>query len=81
MSVSVRGHVIDERFLSHRLGSTSLAGIIGGLLSIFLFSLVFGAMVYLLIKSKNLESLDRLWEILPAFLLLSIFFWGYALYK
>jgi hypothetical protein len=38
MSVSVRGHVIDERFLSHRLGSTSLAGIIGGLLSIFLFS-------------------------------------------
>ena len=38
MSVSVRSHVIDERFLSHRLGSTSLAGIIGGLLSIFLFS-------------------------------------------
>jgi hypothetical protein len=38
MSVSVLGHVIDERFLNHRLRSTSLAGIIGGLLSIFLFS-------------------------------------------
>ena len=38
MSISVLGHVIDERFLNHRLRSTSLAGIIGGLLSIFLFS-------------------------------------------
>jgi hypothetical protein len=38
MSISVLGRVIDERFLNHRLRSTSLAGIIGGLLSIFLFS-------------------------------------------
>jgi hypothetical protein len=41
MSISVLGHVIDERFLNHRLRSTSLAGIIGGLLSIFLFTYSF----------------------------------------
>ena len=38
MSISVLGHVVDERFLNHRLRFTSLAGVIGGLLSIFLFS-------------------------------------------
>jgi len=43
MSISVLGHVVDERFLNHRLRSTSLAGVIGGLLSIFLFSYRFYA--------------------------------------
>lgn len=43
MSISVLGHVVDERFLNHRLRSTSLAGIIGGLLSIFPFSYRFYA--------------------------------------
>ena len=32
------GRVVDERFLDHRLRSTSLAGIIGGLVAIFLFA-------------------------------------------
>lgn len=37
MKVPVLGSVIDERFLTHRLRSTSLAGIIGGLVAIALF--------------------------------------------
>jgi hypothetical protein len=37
MSIAVLGRVIDERFLQHRLRSTSLAGIIGGVLAILLF--------------------------------------------
>jgi hypothetical protein len=37
MRISVPSTVIDERFLNHRLRSTSLAGIIGGLLAIGLF--------------------------------------------
>jgi Kef-type K+ transport system membrane component KefB len=38
MRIPVIGTEIDERFLNHRLRSTSLAGIIGGLVAIFLFS-------------------------------------------
>ena len=38
MSVSVLGSVVDERFLQHRLRSTSLAGIIGGVLAISMFA-------------------------------------------
>jgi hypothetical protein len=38
MSFFIFGKVIDERFLNHRLRSTSLAGIIGGVLSILLFA-------------------------------------------
>ncbi len=37
MSIAILGHVIDERFLRHRLQSTSLAGVIGGVLTICLF--------------------------------------------
>jgi len=37
MSLTVFGRVVDERFLNHRLRSTSLAGIIGGLVAILLF--------------------------------------------
>ena len=38
MSIAILGKVIDERFLQHRLKSTSLAGIVGGVLSILLFA-------------------------------------------
>ncbi|HMH16328.1 MAG TPA: hypothetical protein VK578_24735 [Edaphobacter sp.] len=38
MNIAVLGKVIDERFLNHRLKSTSYAGIIGGLLAISLFA-------------------------------------------
>ena len=38
MRVPLLGAVVDERFLQHRLRSTSLAGIVGGLLAIGLFA-------------------------------------------
>jgi hypothetical protein len=38
MNIPILGRVIDERFLNHRLHSTSLAGIIGGILAILLFA-------------------------------------------
>ncbi len=38
MNIPILGKVIDERFLNHRLRSTSLAGIIGGILAILLFA-------------------------------------------
>jgi len=37
MKLPILGSVVDERFLNHRLRSTSLAGIIGGVLAILLF--------------------------------------------
>jgi hypothetical protein len=37
MNIPILGRRIDERFLTHRLRSTSLAGIIGGLTAIGLF--------------------------------------------
>jgi hypothetical protein len=38
MSIAILGKVIDERFLQHRLKSTSLGGIVGGILAICLFA-------------------------------------------
>ncbi|MGA2374730.1 MAG: hypothetical protein ABSF72_04375 [Candidatus Sulfotelmatobacter sp.] len=38
MKIPIVGSLVDERFLNHRLKSTSLAGIIGGLTAIGLFS-------------------------------------------
>jgi hypothetical protein len=38
MNLPILGRRVDERFLNHRLRSTSLAGIIGGLVAIFLFA-------------------------------------------
>ncbi|HTC56485.1 MAG TPA: hypothetical protein VK706_08760 [Candidatus Sulfotelmatobacter sp.] len=38
MKIPIVGTVIDERFLNHRLKSTSLAGIIGGITAICLFA-------------------------------------------
>lgn len=38
MTLTVFGKTIDERFLQHRLKSTSLAGIVSALLAIGLFS-------------------------------------------
>ena len=38
MKIPILGTVIDERFLNHRLRSTSLAGIIGGVLASGLFA-------------------------------------------
>ena len=38
MNIPVVGKVIDERFLNHRLRSTSMAGIIGGVVAILLFA-------------------------------------------
>jgi len=38
MSLPSLGSLIDERFLMHRLRSSSLAGVIGGSLSILLFA-------------------------------------------
>ena len=37
MTIRLLGKVIDERFLNHRLRSTSYAGMVGGLLAISLF--------------------------------------------
>ncbi|MGC2745641.1 MAG: hypothetical protein WA672_20920 [Candidatus Angelobacter sp.] len=36
--MKVLGRVIDERFLAHRRQSTSIAGIVGGVLAILLFA-------------------------------------------
>jgi hypothetical protein len=38
MNVPIAGRTIDERFLNHRLRSTSLAGVIGGVAAIGLFA-------------------------------------------
>ena len=38
MTIPILGKNIDERFLMHRLKSSSLAGIIGGLVAIALWS-------------------------------------------
>ena len=37
MNIPILGRAINERFLNHRLKSTSLAGIIGGVFAICLF--------------------------------------------
>jgi hypothetical protein len=37
MNVRILGRLVDERFLTHRLKSTSLAGIAGGISAIVLF--------------------------------------------
>jgi hypothetical protein len=39
MNVPLLGRSIDERFLTHRLRSTSLAGVIGGVTTILLFAI------------------------------------------
>ena len=36
--MEILGKVVDERFLTHRLRSTSLAGILGGVLAVVLFA-------------------------------------------
>ena len=38
MKIPILGRVFDERFLNHRLRSTSLGGIIGGALALGLFA-------------------------------------------
>jgi len=38
MSIPIVGRLVDERFLSHRLKSTSWAGVIGGTVAICLFA-------------------------------------------
>ena len=38
MNIPIIGKLVDVRFLTHRLKSTSLAGIIGGLTAIGLFT-------------------------------------------
>ncbi|MEA2569365.1 MAG: hypothetical protein QOI24_1366 [Acidobacteriota bacterium] len=38
MNIPFLGRAIDERFLNHRLRSTSLGGIIGGVTAILLFA-------------------------------------------
>lgn len=38
MSIPILGRVVDERFLNHRLRSTSLAGIVGGVTASLLFA-------------------------------------------
>lgn len=38
MNIPIVGKAIDERFLNHRLRSTSLAGIVGGVLAMLLFA-------------------------------------------
>ncbi len=38
MNIPILGRAIDERFLNHRLKSTSLAGIIGGVFASLLFA-------------------------------------------
>jgi hypothetical protein len=43
MTIPIIDSLIDERFLTHRLRSTSLAGIIGGLVAIALFTYRFYA--------------------------------------
>ena len=43
MNIPFIGKAVDERFLNHRLRSTSLAGVIGGLVAIGLFAYRFYA--------------------------------------
>ncbi len=38
MNLPILGSMIDERFLMHRLRSTSLAGVVGGAAAILLFA-------------------------------------------
>ena len=38
MNIPILGRTVDERFLDHRLRSTSLAGIVGGVLASLMFS-------------------------------------------
>jgi hypothetical protein len=38
MSIPILGRLIDERFLNHRLRSTSLAGVFGGVVAMGLFA-------------------------------------------
>jgi hypothetical protein len=38
MNIPMLGKMVDERFLTQRLGSTSLAGIVGGVFASLLFS-------------------------------------------
>lgn len=38
MRIPILGKVMDERFLNHRLRSTSLGGIVGGTLALLLFA-------------------------------------------
>jgi hypothetical protein len=38
MKIPIIGTAIDERFLNHRLRSTSIAGVIGGVLAMCLFA-------------------------------------------
>ena len=38
MNIPIVGKAIDERFLNHRLRSTSLAGVIGGVVATLLFA-------------------------------------------
>jgi hypothetical protein len=38
MNIPIIGKLVDERFLNHRLRSTSLAGMIGGAVAVCLFA-------------------------------------------
>lgn len=38
MTIPIIGTIIDERFLNHRLRSSSLGGIVGGVVAICLFA-------------------------------------------
>ncbi len=38
MNIPVLGRLIDERFLNHRLRSTSLAGVVGSVFAVCLFA-------------------------------------------
>lgn len=38
MNIPFFGRAIDERFLTHRLRSTSIAGVVGGMVAIGLFA-------------------------------------------
>jgi hypothetical protein len=38
MNLSIFGRLVDERFLNHRLRSSSLGGVIGGIVAIILFA-------------------------------------------
>jgi hypothetical protein len=47
-------------------------------MTVFLFSLVFGAMVYFVFRPKTTRDLG--WECLPVLLLLVLFAWGCAIH-
>ena len=38
MNLPIVGRAVDERFLTHRLRATSIAGVTGGILAILLFA-------------------------------------------